>query len=68
MQIEQPRANLFVTPQAVAPIRVSAKDDLALRDVTLVFRRAESEPETSLPLFSGPPQPPPQPEANPAGR
>ena len=39
VQIEQPRADLFVTPQAVAPIRVSAKDDLALRDVTLVFRR-----------------------------
>jgi len=67
VQIEQPRANLFVTPQAVAPIRVSAKDDLALRAITLVFRRAESEPESSLPLFSGPKQPPPQSEPNPAG-
>ncbi len=67
VQIELPRADLFVTPQASAPIRVSAKDDLAIRDVTLVFRRAESEPETSLRLFSGPQQPPPQPEPNPPG-
>ena len=67
VQIEQPRANLFVTPQAVAPIRVSAKDDLALRDITLVFRPAESAPESSLRLFSGPQQPPPQSEPNPAG-
>ena len=68
VQIEQPTANLFVTPQAVVPIRVSAKDDLALRDVALVFRLAESEPESSLPLFSGPQQPPQQSEPNRRGR
>ena len=67
VQIELPRADLFVTPQAVAPIRVSAKDDLAIHDITLAFRRAESEPETSLPLFSGPQQPPPQSDPNPPG-
>jgi hypothetical protein len=67
VQIEQPRADLFVTPQAVAPLRISAKDDLALRDVAIIFRRAESEPESSLRLFSGPARPPQQPEANPPG-
>ena len=30
VSIEQPTANLFVTPRAVVPIRVSAKDDLAI--------------------------------------
>ncbi|MBN2578481.1 MAG: hypothetical protein JXB10_05770 [Pirellulales bacterium] len=35
--IEQPPANLYVTPQAVLPLRVQAKDDLALRAVTLVY-------------------------------
>ena len=67
VQIEQPRADLFVTPQAVTPIRVSAKDDLALRDVALVFHRTETKPETTLRLFSGPPQPPPLSEPNPVG-
>ncbi len=67
VRIEQPTANLFVTPRAVVPIRVAAKDDLAIRDVALVFRRGESEPERVLPLFSGPKQPPRQPGPNPAG-
>ncbi len=67
VQIEQPRADLFVTPQAVAPLHISAKDDLALRAVALAFRRSDTEPETSLPLFSGPKQPPPQPAASPPG-
>lgn len=67
VQIEQPRADMFVTPQAVAPIRILAKDDLAICDVALAFRRAESEPETTLPLYSGPKQPPQQPETSPPG-
>ena len=57
VHIEKPNANLYVTPAAVVPIRVSAQDDLALRDLTLVFRLAETAPEKSLSLFSGPPQP-----------
>ena len=47
VSIEQPTANLFVTPRAVVPLRVVAKDDLAVRNIALVFRRAESEPENS---------------------
>ena len=67
VHIEKPNANLFVTPQAVVPIRVSAKDDLALRNVALVFRLAESSPEQSLAALlrlrrsrrNSPSQPPP---------
>ena len=29
--IEQPTSNLFVTPRAVVPLRITASDDLALR-------------------------------------
>jgi Domain of unknown function (DUF4175) len=35
--IEQPVANLYVTPQAVVALRVTAKDDLAIRDINLAF-------------------------------
>jgi len=54
VNIEEPTANLFVTPTAAAPLRVSAKDDLALHNVAIVFRRGDSEPESSLVLFEGP--------------
>ncbi|MBN2474133.1 MAG: hypothetical protein JXB62_05980 [Pirellulales bacterium] len=65
--VEQPTAGLFVTARAVVPLRVVAKDDLAVRQVALVFSdaaRPEAEgsppPETVLPLFTGPPQAPSQ--------
>lgn len=35
--IEQPTANLSVTARAVVPVRVAVKDDLAIRDIVLVF-------------------------------
>ncbi len=35
--IEQPAANLYVTPRAVVPLRITAKDDLAVRDVNVAF-------------------------------
>jgi hypothetical protein len=54
VNIDEPTANLFVTPAAVAPLRVSAKDDLAIHTMAIVFRRAESEPERSLSIFEGP--------------
>ena len=59
--IEQPAANLFVTPQAVVSLRVAAKDDLALRKIDLVFRRSPSAAKESLPLYAGPDTPPPRP-------
>lgn len=35
---EQPSASLFVTPDAVVPVRVVAKDNLAVRQITLNYR------------------------------
>ena len=52
VSIEQPTANLFVTPRAVVPIRVAAKDNLAVRSIALMFRRADSEPEATRPLWA----------------
>ncbi len=60
VRIERPTANLFVTPKAVVPIRVSAKDDLAIRDIALMFRYGKEgkETERSLSLHAGPKQAP----------
>jgi hypothetical protein len=35
--IEQPSANLYVTPVATVPLKILAKDDLAVRDATLKY-------------------------------
>ncbi len=71
--IEEPLANLFVTPQAVVPLRVAAKDDLAVAEVTLTFglvnepRQDGLPPEAAgedlreLPLYAGAEQPEPRP-------
>ncbi|NQU21197.1 MAG: hypothetical protein HQ567_07940 [Candidatus Nealsonbacteria bacterium] len=40
--VERPGETLFVTSRAVVPLRVSAKDDLAVRDVWLMFGLAEN--------------------------
>lgn len=55
--VEQPSANLFVTPAATVPLRVAAKDDLALAAIALAFRRSDraEQPEEVLPLYTGPP-------------
>lgn len=37
--IERPSANVYVTPEAVVPLRIAAKDDLVIRRVALVCRR-----------------------------
>ncbi len=63
VSIQQPAANLLVTPRAVVPVRVSAKDDLAVRDVTLVFRAGDAGPERTVPLWTGGPQASPAPAA-----
>lgn len=60
MRIEQPTANLFVGPRAVVPVRISAKDDIALSNIALVFRRGDSGPEVTRPLFTGPKRAPRQ--------
>ena len=52
VSIEQPAANLFVTPQAILPIRVAAKDDLAVAKIVLAFRRGESDTDQTTSLWS----------------
>ena len=61
VSIQQPAANLLVTPRAVVPLRVSAKDDLALRDVMLVFRAGDAGPERTVPLWTADGSPHPNP-------
>jgi hypothetical protein len=55
--IEQPSGNVFVTPQGRVPLKIAAKDDLALRDIALHFSRSGSADveDASVPLYQGPP-------------
>jgi hypothetical protein len=41
VNIEEPGADTFVTPEAELPLRVTANDDLALHEVALVFDRSD---------------------------
>ncbi len=70
VSIQQPAANLLVTPRAVVPVRVSAKDDLALRDVMLVFRVGDAGPQRIVPLWTsgGSPHPSPAPTSETGAR
>ncbi|HZZ72090.1 MAG TPA: hypothetical protein VFE24_07535 [Pirellulales bacterium] len=54
--LEQPAANLFVTAEADVPLRVLAKDDLAIRSIGLKFSRSDhsEQKDFDLPLFAGP--------------
>jgi hypothetical protein len=54
VNIEEPAATLFVTSQAVVPLRIAAKDDLALSRIALQFRRADGQPEETAPLWNAP--------------
>ncbi len=58
VSIEQPASTVFVTPRAVIPLRVSAKDDLAIRRVGLVLEPADgaepAAPGREIPLYEGP--------------
>lgn len=56
VNIEEPNSNLFVTANAVVPLKVVAKDDLAILDVALAFARSEEE-ERMFTLLPAPPQP-----------
>ena len=58
--IEDPAGNVFVTPQAVLPLRIVVKDDLAIWDVVLVFTRSDrpGAPPWRVPLYAGPPHVP----------
>ncbi|MEN6449904.1 MAG: hypothetical protein ABFC96_05370 [Thermoguttaceae bacterium] len=67
VNIVQPAANMLVTPRAVSPLRVSARDDLALRDVAIVFRTGDAGPERTLPLWKAS-SPTPSKDGQPQGR
>jgi hypothetical protein len=56
VSIEQPGANLFITPTAVVPLRIMAKDDQAVHDVSLHFGRSGTADtaDTVIPLYTGP--------------
>ncbi|MCL6503608.1 MAG: hypothetical protein K6T86_13070 [Pirellulales bacterium] len=62
-EIHSPEATLYVTPQASVPVRVSARDDLALRQLQLQLARSDRTEagEAVLPLYAGPQHVPPPP-------
>lgn len=68
--LERPDTNVYVTPTAQIPLRIVAKDDLALRSVELRWQGESSNPqqppaaEQALPLFAGPEQAPAAAQAN----
>ncbi len=72
VNVEQPAANIFVTPQAEVPLVIAAKDDLALASVGLHFNRSDRSDveDFAVPLFQGPAraEPPDEPGALAAGR
>jgi hypothetical protein len=62
VSIQQPTADVFVIPQAEVPLRISAKDDLAVRRIEVQFTRSDRPDQLrSLPpLYAGPERVEPQ--------
>lgn len=60
VSIEQPDGMVFVTSDAVVPLRIAAKDDLALQRLELRFTRPGKDAEEALALYAGPPRVPPR--------
>lgn len=54
--LQQPTGTVFVTPNATVPLRILAKDDLALARVDLTFTRSDKPGDVVLPLYNGPQQ------------
>ncbi len=56
VNLRQPANNLLVTPNAVISIKVSAKDDLAIHTIDLIYTRSDHTEigETAIRLFTGP--------------
>ncbi|NOY30369.1 MAG: hypothetical protein GXP28_09395 [Planctomycetes bacterium] len=55
VKIQAPKNNLTVTPAAVVPLIISASDNLAIRNLKLIFSRSDrpDQPEQSILLFQG---------------
>lgn len=65
--LEEPDANAFVTPEAVVPVRIQAKDDLGLAEVALRYSRSDQSDvgDEEIKLYTGPAQAAPRdPSAN----
>ena len=56
VNVDEPEANVYVTPEAVVPVRVTARDDLAIREVVLAWNRSDQPdgPDARVSLHSGP--------------
>jgi len=56
VSIEQPGANVFVTRDAVVPLRINVKDDLAVHEVMLHYNRSDRTDveDFQVALFTGP--------------
>ncbi|MHB8901687.1 MAG: DUF4175 family protein, partial [Thermoguttaceae bacterium] len=52
--IQEPAGNVFVTPQATVPLRISVKDDLSVRSIRLVYARDGAEAAETIPLYRRP--------------
>lgn len=53
VQISQPKTSLSVTPAAVVPLVITATDDLAIRNIKLIFRHADrpQQDDQTISLF-----------------
>jgi len=70
VSIERPIGTVFVTPRAVVPLRVTAKDDLALQAIDLIVERADASEQgkpQALRLYAGAPVAQPLPGGGLAG-
>lgn len=56
VSLDMPGGNMLATPQAAIPVRVTASDDLAIREIRLVYWRSDQSDknEQSLVLYDGP--------------
>lgn len=57
VSIDQPATNVYVTAQGEVNLRITAKDDLALAEMSLHFSRSDRTDveDFSIPLYQGPP-------------
>jgi hypothetical protein len=56
VSLQQPSANLLVTTGALVPVTITAKDDLAIHTIDLVYNRSDRTEigETVVRMFTGP--------------
>ncbi len=54
--LQQPESNLYLTAQAVLPVKILARDDLAIHTIGLVYNRTDHTEagDVTIPLYVGP--------------